>query len=83
MRCTAASPRPEPSFFVVKKGRKVLKGDFNDVAFASTSIDVTRPGRDGQLSTVRHGIKRIRGEIPKHLPHLVLVHLGGEGTPGQ
>jgi hypothetical protein len=61
----------------------VLKGNFNDIAFAPPSINVTRPSRDGQLSAIRHSIKRIRGEVPKHLPHLVLVHLGREGPPGQ
>jgi hypothetical protein len=61
----------------------VLKGDFNNVALSSPGIDVARSSGDGQLSAVRHGIKRVRGEVPKHLPHLVLVHLGREHTPGQ
>ena len=62
---------------------RVLKGDFNDFAFASRGIDVTASGRDGQLSPVRHGVERIRREVPKHLPHLILIDLSQEGTARQ
>jgi len=61
----------------------VLEGNFNDVTLAPCGIDVTASGRNRQLSALRHGIKGIGGEVPKHLPHLVLVDLSQEGTARQ
>ena len=88
MRCTWASPSPDPSFFVVKNGKKdfveilfgntfptILKPDFDDIAAAAADLDSAQPRGDGQGAPTRHRLERIRGKIPEHLPQLIVIDL--------
>jgi hypothetical protein len=60
-----------------------LESDFDDIAASSGGVDMAAPCRNGKLPAIRHGVKRVRGEVPKHLAHLILVHLDHQGSDGQ